>query len=68
MSDNKQPLTQVNPQTMNEKYKKPLPNTDLHYFDVEQAVNEIEPGAYAKLPFSSKVLCENYYAVVLQRI
>ena len=64
MSDNKQPLTQVNPQTMNEKYKKPLPafdnsSTDLHYFDVEQAVNEIEPGAYAKLPFSSKVLCEN---------
>ncbi|MGO2227025.1 MAG: Fe/S-dependent 2-methylisocitrate dehydratase AcnD, partial [Psychrobacter celer] len=44
---------------MNDKYKKPLPGTQLHYFDVEQAVNEIEPGAYAKLPFSSKVLCEN---------
>ncbi|WP_438950441.1 Fe/S-dependent 2-methylisocitrate dehydratase AcnD, partial [Psychrobacter submarinus] len=49
---------------MNNEYKKPLPaldgsSTDLHYFDVEQAVNEIEPGAYAKLPFSSKVLCEN---------
>ena len=58
-TDSKQPLTQVNPQTMNEQYKKPLPNTDLHYFDVEQAVNNIEPGAYAKLPFSSKVLCEN---------
>ena len=62
--DSKQPLTQVNPQTMNNEYKKPLPaldgsSTDLHYFDVEQAVNEIEPGAYAKLPFSSKVLCEN---------
>jgi len=28
--DSKQPLTQVNPQTMNEQYKKPLPNTDLH--------------------------------------
>ena len=62
--DSKQPLTQVNPQTMNNEYKKPLPaldgsSTDLYYFDVEQAVNEIEPGAYAKLPFSSKVLCEN---------
>lgn len=55
----KQPLTQANPQTMNEQYKKPLPGTDMFYFDVEQAVNDIEPGAYAKLPFSSKVLCEN---------
>lgn len=59
-----QPLTQSNPQRMNQKYKKPLPALDgtdssLSYFDTEEAVNEIEAGAYAKLPFCSKVLCEN---------
>lgn len=59
-----QPLTQSNPQRMNQKYKKPLPALDgtdsgLSYFDTEEAVNEIEARAYAKLPFCSKVLCEN---------
>ena len=51
--------TQANPVSMNEQYLTPLPNSDLYYFDVRKAVEEIEPGAYDKLPFSSKVLCEN---------
>ncbi|MCB1584430.1 MAG: Fe/S-dependent 2-methylisocitrate dehydratase AcnD, partial [Xanthomonadales bacterium] len=44
---------------MNSKYRKPLPNTELDYFDTEAAVNDIQAGAYAKLPFTSKVLAEN---------
>ncbi|WP_201527255.1 Fe/S-dependent 2-methylisocitrate dehydratase AcnD [Psychrobacter frigidicola] len=44
---------------MNEQFKKPLPDTDLYYFDTREAVENIEAGAYDKLPFSSKVLCEN---------
>ncbi|WP_296245604.1 MULTISPECIES: Fe/S-dependent 2-methylisocitrate dehydratase AcnD [unclassified Psychrobacter] len=44
---------------MNDKFKKPLPDTDLYYFDTREAVESIEAGAYEKLPFCSKVLCEN---------
>ena len=46
-------------QPMNEQFKKPLPNTDLYYFDAREAIENIEAGAYDKLPFCSKVLCEN---------
>ncbi|WP_350560401.1 Fe/S-dependent 2-methylisocitrate dehydratase AcnD [Psychrobacter sp. CAL346-MNA-CIBAN-0220] len=44
---------------MNERFKKQLPDTDLYYFDTREAVENIEAGAYDKLPYSSKVLCEN---------
>ncbi|WP_201633557.1 Fe/S-dependent 2-methylisocitrate dehydratase AcnD [Psychrobacter immobilis] len=44
---------------MNEPFKKPLPGTDLYYFDTREAIESIEAGAYDKLPFCSKVLCEN---------
>ncbi|WP_296236405.1 Fe/S-dependent 2-methylisocitrate dehydratase AcnD [Psychrobacter sp. UBA5136] len=44
---------------MNEQFKKPLPGTDLYYFDTREAIENIEAGAYDKLPFCSKVLCEN---------
>ncbi|WP_353142134.1 Fe/S-dependent 2-methylisocitrate dehydratase AcnD [Acinetobacter pragensis] len=43
---------------MNNNYRKPLQNTQLEYFDVRQAVEDIQPGAYAKLPYTSKVLAE----------
>ncbi len=46
-------------QPMNEQFKKPLPDTDLYYFDTREAIESIEAGAYDKLPFCSKVLCEN---------
>ncbi len=46
-------------QPMNDQFKKPLPDTDLYYFDTREAVENIEAGAYDKLPFCSKVLCEN---------
>ncbi|WP_201578053.1 Fe/S-dependent 2-methylisocitrate dehydratase AcnD [Psychrobacter okhotskensis] len=44
---------------MNEQFKKLLPGTDLYYFDTREAIENIEAGAYDKLPFCSKVLCEN---------
>ncbi|WP_041416363.1 Fe/S-dependent 2-methylisocitrate dehydratase AcnD [Shewanella halifaxensis] len=44
---------------MNTNYRKPLPGSDLDYFDTEAAVNAISPGAYAKLPYSSRVYAEN---------
>ncbi len=46
-------------QPMNDHFKKPLPDTELHYFDTREAVENIQAGAYDKLPFCSKVLCEN---------
>ncbi|MDD8058289.1 Fe/S-dependent 2-methylisocitrate dehydratase AcnD [Shewanella metallivivens] len=44
---------------MNTQYRKSLPGTQLDYFDTQEAVNAIEPGAYAKLPYCSRVFAEN---------
>ena len=44
---------------MNSDYKIRLPESTLEYFDTQAAVNAIEPDAYAKLPYTSKVLAEN---------
>jgi 2-methylcitrate dehydratase (2-methyl-trans-aconitate forming) len=44
---------------MNTAYRKPLPGTTLDYFDTRAAVDAIQPGAYAKLPYTSRVHAEN---------
>jgi len=44
---------------MNTTYRKPLTGTKLDYFDTRKAVDDIQPGAYAKLPYTSRVLAEN---------
>jgi iron-sulfur-dependent 2-methylisocitrate dehydratase len=44
---------------MNIDYRKRLPGTTLDYFDTRAAVDAIEPGAYDKLPYTSRVLAEN---------
>ncbi|MGI5309664.1 Fe/S-dependent 2-methylisocitrate dehydratase AcnD [Rheinheimera sp. WS51] len=44
---------------MNSEYRKPLPGTPLDYFDTQAAVDAIEPGAYASLPYTSRVFAEN---------
>lgn len=45
---------------MNSAYRKPLPGAKgLDFFDARQAVDEIAPGAYDRLPYTSKVLAEN---------
>ncbi|WP_316367671.1 Fe/S-dependent 2-methylisocitrate dehydratase AcnD [Candidatus Thiodiazotropha sp. CDECU1] len=43
---------------MNTQFRKRLPNTDLDYFDTREAVEAIQPGAYEKLPYTSRVLAE----------
>ncbi|MDC7715448.1 Fe/S-dependent 2-methylisocitrate dehydratase AcnD [Vogesella sp. LYT5W] len=43
---------------MNSQYRKPLPGTRLDYFDTRAAVDAIQPGAYATLPYVSRVLAE----------
>jgi aconitate hydratase len=44
---------------MNSQYRKPLRGTNLHYFDAKGAVEEIQPGAWDGLPYTSRVLAEN---------
>ncbi|SFM52801.1 Fe/S-dependent 2-methylisocitrate dehydratase AcnD [Halopseudomonas yangmingensis] len=43
---------------MNSQYRKPLAGTALDYFDAPAAVNAIVPGAWARLPYVSRVLAE----------
>ena len=43
---------------MNTAYRKTLPGTQLDYYDVRQAVEDIKAGAYNSLPYTSKVLAE----------
>ncbi|AQV94237.1 Fe/S-dependent 2-methylisocitrate dehydratase AcnD [Cupriavidus necator] len=44
---------------MNSANRKSLPGTKLDYFDARAAVEAIQPGAYDKLPYTSRVLAEN---------
>lgn len=44
---------------MNSQYRKPLPGTTLDYFDARAAVEDIQPGSYDRLPYTSKVFAEN---------
>jgi 2-methylcitrate dehydratase (2-methyl-trans-aconitate forming) len=44
--------------TLNTQYRKSLPSTALDYFDTREAIDTIAPGAYAKLPYVSRVLAE----------
>nr|WP_273424031.1 Fe/S-dependent 2-methylisocitrate dehydratase AcnD [Halomonas sp.] len=48
---------------MNTNYRKPLPGVlvegePVEFFDARQAVEDIQHGAYAKLPYTSRVLAE----------
>ncbi|WP_423252357.1 Fe/S-dependent 2-methylisocitrate dehydratase AcnD [Vibrio vulnificus] len=42
----------------NTLYRKPLPGSSLDYFDAREAVEAISPGAYARLPYTSRILAE----------
>ncbi len=44
---------------MNTDHRKQLPGTALDYFDAREAVDAIAAGAYATLPYTSRVLAEN---------
>ena len=43
---------------MNNNYRKSLQGTQLEYYDVQKAIDNIQPGAYEKLPYTSKILAE----------
>ncbi len=43
---------------MNYDYRKPLPGANIDYFDTRSAIEDISAGAYAKLPYTSRVLAE----------
>ena len=43
----------------NTAHRKPLPGTPLHWFDAREAVEALEPGAWAGLPYTSRVHAEN---------
>ena len=44
---------------MNLEYRKNLPGTSLDYFDAREAVDALRPGAWAGLPYTSRVHAEN---------
>jgi len=44
---------------MTYEYRKPLPGAGIDFFDTREAVEAIEPGAYDKLPYTSRVFAEN---------
>lgn len=46
---------------MNKDYRKPLPQpfASVDYFDAREAVNSLQPGAWDKLPYTSRVHAEN---------
>ncbi|MFY9458692.1 Fe/S-dependent 2-methylisocitrate dehydratase AcnD [uncultured Aquabacterium sp.] len=44
---------------MNTSFRKNLPGTSLDYFDAQAAVEAIQPGAWATLPYTSRVHAEN---------
>ena len=44
---------------MNTEFRKQLPGSRLDFFDARAAVDAIKPGAYATLPYTSRVLAEN---------
>ena len=44
---------------MNTLFRKPLAGTGLDYFDAAAAVDSLRPGAWATLPYTSRVHAEN---------
>ena len=44
---------------LNTKYRQPLPNSNVEYFDASEAVESLKKGSYDKLPYTSKVFAEN---------
>jgi aconitate hydratase len=43
----------------NDKYLKQLDGLDVKYYDIKSAVEDIQPGSFEKLNYTSRVLAEN---------
>ena len=54
--ESRPPQSHADREAMNTEYRKALPGTSLDYFDARAAVDAIAPGAYDRLPFTSRVL------------
>ena len=52
-------LMRTQPMPMNVDFRKPLPGTNLDWFDVRAAIEAIRPGAYATLSYTARVHAEN---------
>ena len=39
--------------------RRPLPGTSLRYFDAREAVEALQPGAWARLSYTARVHAEN---------
>ncbi len=44
---------------MNSQHRKPLPGTNLEFYDARGVIDGIQPNTYDQLPYTSKVLAEN---------
>ncbi len=44
---------------MNSAYRKKLPGTSLDYFDARAAVNDLQAGAWDRLPYTARIHAEN---------
>ena len=44
---------------MNSRFRKPLPGTALDWFDAREAIDALQPGAWARLPYTARVHAEN---------
>ena len=44
---------------MNSQHRKPLPGTPLDWYDAREAVEALQPGAWATLPYTARVHAEN---------
>ena len=44
---------------MNTAFRKPLPGAALNYFDARAAIDALQPGAWAGLPYTARVHAEN---------
>ena len=44
---------------MTSPHRKPLPGTQLHYYDARAAVDALQPGAWDGLPYTARVHAEN---------
>ncbi|RDI21908.1 aconitate hydratase [Pseudacidovorax intermedius] len=44
---------------MNRLHRQPLAGTDLHFYDARAAIEALQPGAWARLPYTARVHAEN---------
>src|SRR5690606_31584797 len=44
---------------MNTQYRKSLPGTSLHWYDAREAIDALQPGAWAGLSYTARVHAEN---------